>query len=298
MKILISGSSGFIGTELVTYLRALGHQVYRLVRDKKKISADAIFWDPKETKDLKALEGMDIVINLAGENIANGRWNEEKKKRIFDSRVKGTKALVQALCQLNTPPNCLISASAIGIYGNKTSTYSNEYSDHGTSFLAHVCEEWEKATQPAIAHNIRTVNLRFGIVLSAKGGALSKMLVPFKLGLGGRLGSGNQYMSWIAIDDLLAIILFMAMNKTLKGPYNVVAPYPIKNSVFTKTLADILERPCFLPVPEFVLNLILGKEMAGELLLNSTRVEPLRLTQAGYSFLFPDLKLALEHLLE
>ncbi len=298
MKILISGSSGFVGSELVVFLQKLGHEVWRLVRYQDNLSQNAIFWDPqKKIINPSLLEHFDVVIHLAGENIASGRWTTEKKRRIFESRVGSTLFLSEVLSKLKFPPRCFISASAIGIYGDKGTSYCNEYTHHGTNFLADVCEQWEAATLPAKNSKIRTVNLRFGIVLSAKGGALAKMLPIFKWGLGGRLGSGQQYMSWITIDDLMGVVLFAATNQTIEGPYNVVSPYPVTNSVFTAILARTLGCPAILPVPAFALNLLMGKEMAGQLLLNSTRVEPSRLTQAGYAFLFPDLAVALKHLL-
>lgn len=298
MRVLITGSSGFVGKALVNFLRASGCTVVRLVRREADLAEDTILWDPQNNKiDLVALEGFNTVINLAGENIANGRWTQERKKRILDSRVEGTKALVQALCRLKRPPTSLLNASAIGIYGDRGFLFCNEATGKGSGFLADVCENWELATLPAKEKGIRTVYLRFGIILSKQGGALCKMLPIFKWGLGGRLGSGKQWMSWIALDDVLASILFIMNDRRIQGPVNLVAPYPVTNSMFTKVLANVLDRPAILPVPAIALKLFLGKEMAQGLLLSSTRVEPSCLTLAGYSFLYPQLEVALRNIL-
>lgn len=299
MKFLVSGASGLVGKALVDFLKRSHVQVKCLVRSDKNRQEDEIFWSPEEGKiDFASLEGFDVVIHLAGENVAGGRWNAERKQRILMSRVKSTEVLVHALCQLKHPPSSLLGASAIGIYGDQGDLSCDEETSPGTGFLANVCKQWEAAMAPAKLKGIRVVNLRFGIVLSAHGGALAKMLPIFKIGLGGRMGSGEQYMSWVAIDDLIAIILYAAKHANVKGPVNVVSPHPVTNAVFTRVLAKVLHRPAILPVPAFILRLLLGKEMADALLLNSLRAKPSQLMQAGYSFIYPDLEEALKHLLK
>lgn len=299
MKILISGSSGLIGTELVSFLIANGHQVVRLVRHENQLAPDTIYWDPEQNSlDPYSLEGFDAVINLSGESIGEGRWTEKRKKKILDSRVQSTATLANTLAKLTKPPSVFIVASAIGIYGNRGSAFSPESTPPGEGFLAEVCKKWEEATLPAVRKGIRTVNLRFGLVLSPKGGALAKMLPIFNWGLGGTLGNGQQYMSWVTLEDLVSIVLFVLNEEGLKGPINVVTPYPETNAVFTKTLGKVLGKPTFFAVPAFVLRLALGREMANEMLLSSSRVEPLRLTQAGYVFLYPEIEMALMHMFE
>jgi hypothetical protein len=235
-------------------------------------------------------------VHLAGENIAAGRWTVEKKARIRDSRVKGTKTLCEALAQLSQPPKVLVSASAIGYYGDRGAELLWENSALGTGFLAEVCQAWEEATRPAMEKGIRVVLLRIGVVLSPAGGALAKMLLPFKLGLGGIIGSGKQYMSWIALDDVVGTIDHVLITDTLQGPVNAVAPHPVTNSEFTKTLRRVLRRPTLFPMPAFAARLAFG-EMADELLLASTRVEPKRLIATEYRFRYPELEDALRHLL-
>jgi len=258
---------------------------------------DIIFWDPEKSSfNSSEFEGFDVVINLAGENIADGRWSEIRKQKILDSRVKGTRLLAQILNKLNRPPKVFISASAVGFYGDRGDVICDESTSQGKGFLAEVCRQWEEAANAA-KPEIRTVNLRFGVVLSPNGGALAKILTPFKFGLGGVLGSGNQCMSWIALDDVVSIILNAIENPALSGPINCVSPNPVTNRQFTRTLGEVLHRPTILPVPEFALNLILGREMAEELLLNSTRVMPESLMKSGYHFILPELKAALQELL-
>lgn len=299
MKILISGSSGFVGSALQSYLTSRGDSIVRLVRNEKEMGPDTLLWHPeKDQIDLKNLEGFDAVINLAGDNIANGRWNDERKKNILSSRVNTTYTLAKSFRKLAQRPKVFINASAIGYYGNRGDILCTEETSQGTGFLPKVCREWEEATQPAKSAKVRTAILRFGVVLSPKGGALAKMLTPFKLGLGGILGSGNQYMSWVSIDELLDIILFTIKDETLDGPINVVAPHPITNRYFTTALGKILHRPTILSVPAFALRLIMGQEMADELLLSSTRVIPHKLLNAGYHFKHPNLEEALHHLLK
>ncbi|GIW80787.1 MAG: hypothetical protein KatS3mg105_2594 [Gemmatales bacterium] len=296
MKILVSGATGLVGSVLVPLLESKGHGIVALTRGQAE-PGKRIHWDPEHgTLDATSLEGFEAVVHLAGENIAAGRWNEERKARIRDSRIKGTKLLCDKLVELSEPPKVLVSASAIGYYGSRGSEVLTEESQRGTGFLADVCADWEQATQGASDKGIRVVNARIGVVLSAAGGALAKMLLPFKLGLGGVVGNGQQYMSWIAIDDLAAAILHLLHTENLSGPVNLVAPHPVTNYEFTKTLGRVLGRPTILPMPAFAARLAFG-EMADELLLSSTRVEPKKLVGSGFLFRFPNLEGALRHLL-
>lgn len=297
MKIAIAGSSGFIGTALINFLQSKGHEVYRLVRKQEEKTNNAVYWDPDNGLcPSDNLEGYDAVINLSGENVAC-RWTEAKKESILQSRVKSTKVLSACLAELQKPPAVLINASAMGYYGNQGDNILTEESPNGTGFLARVCREWEEATSIAQQRGIRVVTPRIGIVLSPDGGALAKMLIPFRLGLGGTLGSGKQYMSWITLDDLLRVILFLISNDLMQGPVNATTPNPLTNAEFTKTLGKVLKAPTFLPAPAFLLRLLFG-DMADEMLLSSVRLEPARLQVAGYSFLYPDLEGALHHLLK
>ncbi len=294
MKILISGSSGLVGSGLVFNLISDGHHVLRLVRSKEE---EGIFWNPKDPiQDRKALEGLDAVVHLAGESIAEGRWTEERKKKIRESRVEGTLNLSEALASLKSPPGLLVCASASGYYGNRGAEILREDSPPGKGFLPDVCKEWEEATQPAAAKGIRVVNLRFGIILSPKGGALPKMLTPFKLGAGGKIGSGKQFWSWIDLNDVIGIIEYSIHNEILQGPVNTSTPNPVTNAEFTQTLARVMRRPAIFPVPAFAARLAFG-EMANELLLASARMEPSKLIAAGYTFGYPDLESSLRHLL-
>jgi uncharacterized protein (TIGR01777 family) len=242
------------------------------------------------------LEGLDAVVHLAGENIADGRWTDEKKRRIRESRVQGTRALCEALAQLENKPKVLVCASAIGYYGDRGETLVDENSSAGGGFLSDVCQEWEQATEPARKAGIRVVNLRIGVVLSPKGGALAKMLLPFQMGAGGNLGSGKQYMSFVALDDVVGAIYHALTTESLSGPVNAVAPNPVRNSEFTKALGKVLHRPTIAPVPAFGARLLFG-EMADALLLSSTRVAPTRLLESGYKFQCPDIDSALRHVL-
>jgi len=297
MNILVSGSSGLIGSALVPFVRSGGHRVVRLVRSRSRRGSDEISWDPDNGRlDRGDLEGFEAVVHLAGVNIAAGRWTVRQKARIRDSRAKGTRLLSEALAGLAHPPQVLVSASAVGYYGDRGQEILKEESAPGTDFLAGVCREWEAATQPAAARGVRVVNTRFGMVLSASGGALPKMLTPFRLGLGGVVGSGRQYMPWIALDDVVGVVNHALKVVKLGGAINTVAPQAITNREFTKTLGRVLSRPTVFPVPAFMARLALG-EMADALLLSSQRVEPARLLEAGYGFRYPELEGALRHVL-
>lgn len=296
MNILITGSTGFIGSALVSSLTTGGHRVTRLVRSKPRIGEGEVFWNP-EVGSIEApgLEGLDAVVHLAGERIT-GRWTAEKKARILDSRIKGTRLLSESLARLAQPPEVLVCASAIGYYGDRGDEQLSEGSARGTGFLSDVCREWEAAAEPALKQEIRVVHLRIGVVLSPVGGALATMLSPFQMGVGGKIGSGRQYMSWVSLDDLIGIIHHAFTTETLTGPVNAVAPHPVTNLEFTKTLGRVLGRPTLFSVPAFAARLAFG-EMADALLLASARVEPVRLLASGYAFRHPELEGALRHLL-
>ena len=296
MTVLVTGSSGLVGSALIPNLEAGGHRVFRLVRRSPQNDTERR-WDP-ETGELDAadLEGVQAVVHLAGENIATGRWNDAKKDRIRSSREDGTRLLAQGLAELQTPPGVLICASAVGYYGNRGDEILDEESAPGADFLAETCLDWEQAARPATDAGVRTVYLRIGIVLSADGGALAKMLFPFKMGAGGVIGSGNQYMSWITLSDLVRIVDHALDTDGIEGPVNAVSPAPVTNREFTKALGGVLSRPTLFPMPAFAARLAFG-EMADALLLSSTRVLPARLQESGYDFQHPQLEGALRHIL-
>jgi uncharacterized protein (TIGR01777 family) len=295
MKILISGSYGLVGSALVPALTRAGHVVTRLVRMEGQ---PGILWKPESSlMNSTPFEGFDAVIHLAGESIAGGRWTEEKKKRIRDSRINGTRLLVNALTRVQALPRVIIAASAIGYYGNRGSELLTEAAPPGSGFLADVCKAWEAATASAQSKGIRVANLRFGVILNAAGGALAKMLTPFKFGLGGPIGGGRQFMSWVDLDDVVGIVELALTSETLKGPVNVVAPRAVTNAEFTRSLGQALSRPAFLPMPAFAAKIVFG-EMADELLLASQRVQPAVLEKAGYRFRYPDLDSSFRHQLK
>jgi len=296
MKILISGAHGLVGTALMKSLEPEGHEVFRLVRYAPSSDAE-IEWSPdRYSIALARIEGFDAVVNLAGESIAEGRWTEDKKQRIRESRVKGTKLLGDALANLTNPPKTFICASAIGYYGNRGDEILTETSAPGDDFLAEVCVEWEKATALATEKGIRVLNTRFGVILDAHGGALAKMLPPFRAGLGGKIGSGKQWMSWLALDDVVGALKFALTNEALSGPVNFVAPNPVRNAEFTKALGKALSRPTLFPIPAFGVRLLFG-EMGEALLLAGQRVAPKRLMTEGYQFQYSQLDEALRHVL-
>lgn len=298
MNIAITGSSGLVGSKLVSYLSEKGINTNRILRLNSQDNNTVINWHLENGDwDTAYPDGLDCVVHLAGENIAGGKWTKEKKDRIFKSRVDGTRLLCEIISKLSKPPRVLVCASAIGFYGDRGDEILDEDSSNGTGFLSEVCQEWEKAANLARQSGIRVVNLRFGMILSTAGGALAKMLFPFKLGFGGRFGNGNQYMSWVTIDDVAGIIHHTIITTSLKGAVNAVSPNPVTNKLFTKTLGRILKRPTFLPMPGFAARLVFG-EMANELLLSSARVIPTKLKQSEYTFKYPDLERALRHLLQ
>ncbi len=267
------------------------------MRSLSQIADDAYYWDPQIGEiNPSDFEGVDVIVNLAGDNIASSRWTVNKKRTILHSRVNGTRLLCEAIEQMKKPPKVLINASAVGYYGDTGHRLVNEDEPSGKGFLPSVCTEWEAAADISKEKGVRIVKLRIGLVLSRKGGVLKKLLTPFKMGAGGIVGSGKQYMSWITLEDLVAVIQHVISNETIEGPLNAVAPNPVNNREFTKTLGKVLHRPTLLPLPAFMARLLLG-EMADELLLSGTRVDDGRLLGSGYQFRHPDLKEALQSLL-
>jgi uncharacterized protein (TIGR01777 family) len=297
MKILVTGATGMIGTALIARLKKEGHDTARLVRSGPAAGTD-VLWDPNAgTINLAGLEGFDAVVHLAGESIASGRWTAARKERIRKSRVKGTRLLAESLVKLQHPPKVLVSSSAIGYYGDRGNTVLTEESSPGTGFLSDVCRLWEAATEPASQKGIRVVHVRTGIVLSTRGGALVAMLLPFRLGVGGKIGTGGQYMSWITITDQCRAIVHAIQTEKIRGPINAVSPNAVTNAVFTKALGAALHRPTLFPLPAFAARMMLG-EMADALLLASTRVQPARLQSSGFTFNDREIGPALKHVLE
>lgn len=291
MRVAVSGSTGLIGGALVERLRREGHTVARLVRSGKGADAGDIAWDPEAgTIDRAALEGMDAVVHLAGENVGT-RWTEEKKRRIRDSRIKGTRLISETISRLARPPRVLVQASATGIYGDRGDEALDEASAPGTGFLAEVVRDWEGASGHAESAGIRVVKLRIGVVLTAKGGALERLLLPFRMGVGGRIGSGRQWMPWISLDDAVEVILRAIRDERLRGPVNAVAG-SVRNADFTDGLARALHRPALISVPAFGIRALFG-QMADEALLSGQRAEPARLREIGHVFHHPTLDTAL-----
>jgi uncharacterized protein (TIGR01777 family) len=292
MKIAIAGSSGLVGSALIPVLTADGAAVTRLVRGAPK--SGEIEWHPNQDQvSSQLLDGFDVIINLAGENIAAGRWTDEQKRKIRDSRVSGTHLLSEAIAGMNVKPSAFICASATGIYGDRDDETLDEQSESGGGFLAGVCREWEMACEPAIKAGVRVVNLRFGPILAREGGMMAKLLTPFKMGMGGKVGSGKQYISWVALEDAVNAIRLAVNDQSIRGPLNIVSPNPVTNEEFTRTLGHVLNRPTALAVPAFAARLAFG-EMADEMLLSSQKVLPKKLTAAGFQFQYPELEAALK----
>lgn len=296
MRVLITGASGFIGSELSKVLRARGHEVITLVRSEPTDASER-YWKPADLLlEPAALEGAEAIIHLAGASIAGGRWTDERKAQIYDSRIESTRLLVDRMAEMHTPPRVFVCASAIGYYGDRGDSPLTEADEPGTGFLPDVCKDWEAEAMRAASHGIRTVRIRTGVVLGTTGGALGEMLLPFKLGIGGRLGSGKQYMSWVSKEDIVNIYAEAVENETLNGAVNATSPNPVTNRAFTKTLGAVMKRPTILPVPRFGIKALFG-EMGEHLLLDSARVLPYALMAADFEFRHTDLRACLEEVL-
>lgn len=295
LRVAVSGGSGFVGTHLREYLTEAGDQVIQLVRRKPDPAAHEIGWDPAAGHvEAEALKGIDAIVHLSGENIAAGRWTTARKQRIRDSRVKTTELLAQTLAGLEAPPRVFVCASAVGYYGDRSGAVLTEDAPPGSGFLAEVCQQWEAACGPARAAGVRVVNLRTGVVLSPHGGALAKMLPVFRMGMGGVVGSGDQWLSWIALSDLLRVIEFVITNDGLSGPANAVSPNPVTNRQLTQAIGRVIKRPTLVPLPAVAVRLTMG-QMGEETLLASSRVIPQRLQSAGFQFEHPELEEALRY---
>lgn len=295
--IVISGASGLVGSALCEHMEARGDRVQRLVRREVRDPDREIFWKPSEGRlDAPRLEGVDAVVHLAGENIAGGRWTEAFKRRVIDSRIASTRLIAEAVAKASDKPATLVTASAIGFYGNRPDEVVDETSAAGEGFLAETCIAWEEAGRAAWEAGVRVAQTRIGIVLSPDGGALEKLLTPFKLGVGGRMGSGRQMMSWISLPDLVRALVFVIDTPTLHGAVNATAPGAVSNAEFSRVLAKVLNRCACLPAPALALRLLLG-QMADEMLLGGAQVAPKRLLEAGFRFETPDLEAALRAVL-
>ncbi len=297
MRVFVTGASGFIGSALMRALREAGHEAVALVRRAPRPGAAEIPWDPGGAIDGASFSGVDAVVHLAGESVASGRWNGRRKARILNSRVQGTQTIAASIARANPRPRVLVSASANGIYGDTGDKIVTESEPAGSTFLAEVGRQWEQATRAAGDAGIRTVMLRIGLVLSGQGGALPRMLLPFRMGVGGRLGDGRQWMAWITLDDLIALFLHALSRESMRGPVNAVAPNPVTNAEFTRALGSVLHRPTPFPVPAFAVRAAFG-QMGEELLLASNRAVPQAALAAGFQFRYPEIKGALEHVLK
>ena len=293
MKIAVTGSTGLVGSALVAHLESSGHVVKRIVRRRDSADSDSVYWDPEAGMiEVDKLAGLDAAVHLAGENIAKRRWSKRQKARILESRVNGTRLLSATVAGLDPKPEVMVCASAMGYYGDRCDEILTEDSGSGELFLSRVVRDWEAATTPAADAGIRVVNLRLGLVVSGAGGAIRQMMLPFKLGLGGRVGSGRQWVSWIAMADLVRLIQHCLTDRSLRGAVNAASPNPVTNRDLAQTLAKVLHRPAIMPLPGFVVRAALG-QMGEELLLSSARLSPAKLVASGFEFHSPDLESAL-----